>query len=253
MIPDEKRPLEPTKERMIHAERMAALGEMAAGLAHEINNPLDGMIECLRYLEADPHKSERAEKYYPMLAEGLARISRVMGEMLDFARSGVRVRTEACRVAEMLESLVYLVRPRLAERKVSLSWTRSVGCVCLCDQQILMQAALNLVLNATDAAAGTPKHRVWIRASCVESEVHIAIEDSGTGVPDALREKIFVPFFSTKPRGQGTGLGLSVSRQMIRALGGDIALDENPSELGGARFVIHLPRVPDPGGDDEKL
>lgn len=232
-----------TQERMVHAERLAALGEMAAGLAHEVHNPLDGMLECLVYLQADPGKSERAAKYYPMLQDGLERVARAMREMLTFARSGQRIRLQTCRVPDMLEALELLVEAQLKGRRVRWNWHSAGSCACLCDRQALVQAGLNLVLNAAEAAEGGTDPAVQIEATCDSKWAYISVGDSGPGVPDELRERVFEPFFTTKPPGKGTGLGLSVSRELIRAAGGELALSPEPSSLGGARFVIRLAKV----------
>lgn len=233
-----------SQDRMVHAERLAALGELAAGLAHEVHNPLDGMLECVRYLEADPEKSTRAAKYYPMLAEGLHRITRTMRDMLTFARLGEDLSSEACNVSEVIEALELLVEANLGERRVRLTWDKTTTYTCLCNRRGLSQAGLNLILNAADAVEGSNDPQVRIEANCDSESIYIAIDDSGPGVPENLREDIFAPFFTTKPPEKGTGLGLSVSRQLIRAAGGELELSAQPGSLGGARFVIRLPRAP---------
>ncbi len=232
-----------THERMVHTERMAALGEMAAGLAHEVHNPLDGMMECLRYLDADPDKGQRAAKYYPMFRDGLDRIAGVMREMLTFARSGRDVSVKACGVQGVVGALERLVEANLKERRVRLTWRVSGACQCLCDHQGLAQAGLNLVLNAAEAAEGGSDPEVRIEADCDSKWVYISVGDSGPGVSEELQERIFEPFFTTRPIGKGTGLGLSVSRQLIRAAGGELTLSHRRSSLGGAQFVIRLPKV----------
>jgi signal transduction histidine kinase len=234
-----------TQERMVHAERLAALGELAAGLAHEIHNPLDGMLECLRYLDAEADKGERAEKYYPMLRNGLERIANVMRSMMTFARSGQNVSVESHPIADIMESLGLLVETQFEGRRVRFTWQMPGGCICLCDRQGLGQAALNLILNAAEAAEDEADPEVRIEAVCDDEWVYLAVEDSGPGIPADLHERIFDPFFTTKPVGKGTGLGLSVSRQLIRAAGGDVELCPEPGSLGGARFVIRLQKSPD--------
>ena len=231
------------ERQMIHAERLAALGELAAGLAHEVHNPLDGMSECLRFLEADPDKSERGAKYYPMLQDGLSRIARVMREMLSFARLGQETAVEPCPVVDVLARLELLVRPQMKGRKIRLIWQTAGPCACLCNERGLSQAALNLILNGAEAAENSDAPCVRIEAVCNAQWVHISVDDSGAGVPEEVREHVFDPFFTTKSLGKGTGLGLSVSRQLIRAAGGDLDLSPEPGVLGGARFVIHLPKV----------
>ncbi len=232
-----------TQDRMVQAERLALLGEIAAGLAHEIHNPLDGMLASLRYLDSDPDKSRRATKYYPLLEEGLQRIELVMRKMLVFTGSGQQVNLEPLSVAALLDSDVQLVQKSLEGRRVRLTWEPVGDCVCLCDRHGLAQATLNLVLNAAEAAEQSDNPQVRISARCDPQWVYVDVEDNGPGVPDELKERIFDPFFTTKPLGQGTGLGLSVSRQLIRAAGGDIMLDSQSCSLGGSRFVIRLQKV----------
>lgn len=240
-----------TKAHMIRVERLAALGELAAGLAHEVHNPLDGMQECLRYLEMDPDKSERAAKYYPMLKEGMGRISAVMKGMLTFAISGSKVFIEICSLTDIIDSLQLLVQPSLNDRKLRITWESAASPICLCDRQGLVQAALNLVLNAEEAAEGSIKSEVQIKTSSDSDHAYLIVEDSGPGIPPELHEQIFKPFFTTKPVGEGTGLGLSVSRELIRAIGGNIELAQEKGALGGARFVISLPIAPGKEGQGE--
>ncbi len=230
------------QERMIHAERLATLGELAAGLAHEIHNPLDGMLECLRYLDGDPGKSERADKYYPMLRDGLERIARTMRQMLTFARSAQPVPCQPAPAGQLVAELELMLKPRLQDHNVKLSWHGAGSCVCLCNRDSLMQAGLNLILNAVDAAEGNPQSQVVVKLSCDNTWVYFTVDDNGPGVPEAMRGRIFDAFFTTRPLGKGTGLGLSVSRQITRATGGDVELADRPSPLGGARFIIKLPR-----------
>ncbi len=242
-----------TQDRIIHAERLAALGELAAGLAHEVHNPLDGMLECLRFLQADPDKSDRAAKYYPMLQDGLERIATVMRGTLTFARSGQQVAPRPCSMADMMDALELLVRAQMQGRQIDLQWCSSDGCTCMCDHNGVTQAGLNLILNAAEAAEHVDDPQVRIEATCDERWVFLSVEDNGPGVPTELRERIFDAFFTTKPAGEGTGLGLAVSRQLIRAGGGELELDQQRSSLGGAKFVIKLPGVVCRNAQDDQI
>lgn len=232
---------EATARKMTSTERLAALGELAAGLAHEVINPLDGVIECVRHLSADPEKSERAERFLPMMRSGLTRIERVMRQMLAFARSPAPAAAEPCQVGELIRGVAGLVQGRLAKRGVKLSWEVAGDCTCLCDRQSVEQALLNLILNASDAVEGRPQAHVRLRGHCDQSWVRLSVEDNGPGVPEELRERVFEPFFTTKEAGRGTGLGLTVSRQNLRQCGAEIILDGSP--LGGACFVMLLPKT----------
>ncbi len=232
-----------TQERMIHTERLAALGELAAGLAHEVHNPLDGMQECLRYLQQDPDKSIRAAKYYPMLSEGMQRIARVMRGMLAFARTGQNISIQKCRIADVVNASQLLVQANTKGRHVDMKWQLPEDCVCMCDSQGFAQALLNLVLNAAEAAQDSTNPQVKIETTCDSQWVYVSVEDSGPGVSEELRVRVFEPFFTTKTLGEGTGLGLPVSQQLIRAVGGELELSPEPGSLGGARFIIRLPNA----------
>ncbi|MBI5725082.1 MAG: HAMP domain-containing histidine kinase [Planctomycetes bacterium] len=240
-----------TQDRIVHVERLVALGELAAGLAHEIHNPLDGMLECLRYLDADTGKSVRAAKYYPLLRDGLERIARTMRQMLTFARSGQQVSSEACSVGDLLAEMELMIRPRLEGGRVRLNIHTDGTCICMCNRDGLAQAMLNLVLNAVEAAEANDQPEVRVGAACGEQWVYLIVDDNGPGVRDDLRSRIFDAFFTTKPAGKGTGLGLSVSCQIIRAIGGDIELSSEPGPLGGASFLVRLPKAISRGSDDD--
>ena len=136
-----------------------------------------------------------------------------------------------------------MLQGKLESIQIRLTWHKPGGCLCLCNRQGVLQALLNLVLNAVDAAAKSSDPEVLIEAKCDSLWVYFAVDDNGPGVSAEIREKIFEPFFTTKPSGKGTGLGLAISRQLVRAAGGDLELSHEPSQLGGARFVIHTPRV----------
>ncbi len=241
-----------TQASLVNAERLSAVGELAAGLAHEIRNPLDGMLECIRLLDGDPTKSEMACKYYPMLRDGLERISRTMQSMLVLARSGQQTAVQSCRTRDIVEELELLIEPQVRNSQVELTWEKAGPCICVCDRHGLLQAGLNLVLNAIEAVdqSETPG-RVHIRSYCDERWVFLSVEDNGPGVLEDLRERVFDPFVSTKPVGKGTGLGLSVSRQLIRAVGGELSLSDRSGPLCGALFLIRLPKQVEECGCNE--
>lgn len=230
-------------KRMLRAERMAAAGEMAAGIIHDVRNPLDGMQECVRYLEKDEHKSARAGKFYPMLQDGLERISRVMDDLLATATADAEVEMQDCSVKELLGSIKLMLQTQLGGRSVRLLWEGTDMCLCRCDPDTVIQAATNLVLNASDAAESCENPTVRVESGCDRDGVYICVDDSGPGVPENMGERIFDPFFTTKPKGKGSGLGLSMARRLIRECGGDIELAPDPSPLGGARFVVKLEKT----------
>jgi signal transduction histidine kinase len=254
-----ERERESAQKHMVRAERMAALGELAAGLAHEVRNPLDGMLECVRSMEAarlsspksDPKNGARVARYLPMLRDGLQRIASVMQQVLVFTRSGHEASVKVCSAAEIVDSVVLMLQGKLVSRGVRLTTHGSGPCECVCNPQGLSQALLNLVLNAVEAVNGHDKPHVLVDVKSDERWARLTVEDTGPGVPDDLRERVFEPFFTTKPIGEGTGLGLSISRELMRAVGGELVLSRQPSPLGGARFDIRVPAAPEPESRNE--
>lgn len=241
-----------TQSRMIHTERLAALGELAAGLTHEIRNPLDGMLECVRYLEADQDKGKRQIKYLPMIRAGLERINNVMQQMLTYSRSGYEPSDDVSPTGDIMDSLELMLKGKIESKSIKLTWVKPGSCVCLCNKQVMLQVLLNLVLNAFEAVNTSKNPEVRVEAQCDTQWVYISVEDNGNGISETNRERIFDPFFTTKPRGKGTGLGLSISRQLVLAVGGELELINEPSLLGGARFVIRIPRIDQQGQNNAK-
>ncbi len=229
--------------KLIQTECLSALGEMAAGLTHEIRNPLDGMLECVRYMEAETTKGERQAKFLPMIREGLQRINDTMGHMLMFARSGDVLSAEACYTADIINTLEILLQGKLNSQNIRINWKKPGDCQCLCNKMAILQALLNLILNAADAVKEKKAPEISIEAKCDSKWVYMSVEDNGEGIAPGLETKVFELFYTTKPVGKGTGLGLSISRQIVRAAGGDLTLSSHSESLGGARFEIRIPRV----------
>ena len=237
-----EREREATQRRMIGAQRLAAFGEIVAGLAHEINNPLDGVLECVRYIEAAPDDRRRRAKYLPMVREGVTRIEGVMRKLLAFVRHPSPAPAEPFFVTDVVRDTADLLEGSLAMRGVTLRVSLNGNYECVGDRQAAAQAFLNLLLNAADAAGGRPEARIHVQCDCDDDWVRVCVDDSGPGVTGEARDRIFDPFYTTKESGSGTGLGLTVSRQLMRGAGGEVRLEEAPSSLGGARFTLLLPK-----------
>jgi two-component system, NtrC family, sensor kinase len=232
-----------TEAHMVHTERLAALGELAAGLTHEIRNPLDGMLECVRYLESNPDNEAFKEKYLPMIRNGLQRINDVMRHMLTYARSGSETNSDACPTYELIDSLELMLKGKIEANNIHLTKKESLKCICYCNKHETLQASLNLVLNAIDAVKENEAPEIDVEIRCDPNWVYLTVEDNGPGIYELNREKVFEPFFTTKPGDEGTGLGLAISRQLMRAVGGDLELSAEPKKLSGASFIIRIPRV----------
>ncbi len=232
------------QKRMIASERLAALGELAAGLAHEILNPLDGVLEGCRHVRRHTPEEDSRSRYLGLMYDGLVRIERVMRQMLSFARQPIDgPRLEPCCATEVVATAAELCSPQLERNGVNIHFGMPAPIHCLTDRGLLEQALVNLILNAADALEEVTPKRIIVTVSQDYASVSICVEDSGPGIPAELRKKIFVPFFTTKAAGNGTGLGLAISRQNMHHCGGDLVLNEHESSVGGARFTITLPRA----------
>jgi two-component system NtrC family sensor kinase len=230
------------QERLVRSERLASVGRLAAGLAHEIGNPLAAILgfeELLLQggLDAADHKD-----FLERMKRETERIHRILRDLLDFARPAVQRREgeleAAGDVREAVSDVLSLVKPQKALRDVTVhaDLAPDVGRATLSHQRIV-QVVLNLVLNAADAA---PRGQLHIRAArAAEGKVRIEVEDDGPGIAEEVRERLFEPFVTTKPVGEGTGLGLAVCRGLVESVGGTISVE--PGAERGARFVIELP------------
>ncbi len=223
------------------AEHLAALGKMAAGIAHEINNPLAGMQNCVRTLLKRTRDEAQRVEYLAMLREGLDRIGRTVGRLLDFARE-TEPQLDLTDLSSLLRRCLTLLEHELAARGISVVATTGHRVpTFLADPHQLEQVFLNLLMNAMDAMPDGGKIMVSInqRDGAARPFVEIQITDTGVGIPPEHLSRIFDPFFTTKDVGKGTGLGLSVSYGIVRGHGGSI---EAKSEVGkGSTFVITLP------------
>lgn len=220
-------------------ERLAALGEMAAGVAHEIRNPLGGIGLFSSLLERDlvdrPESLELARR----IGGGVRRLDRIVGDILAFA-GDAQPRRSRVRLAAVVESAVADALPQAtALGSVVTVDTDPTGVELYCDAAQLRRAVLNLLLNAI-AAAGR-NGRVWVRAGEQVSEsefVSVVVEDDGPGVDPEVAQRVFNPFFTTKEN--GTGLGLAIVHRIAEAHGGCVRVEARRG--GGASFVLRFPR-----------
>lgn len=222
------------ENRLEVSEKLAAIGTLAAGVAHEINSPLDGIIRfvnlTLQHLE-DP---DTVRDYLGDARTGLDRIAGIVRSLLEFSRSIV-LQCEP-------RPLAALVRDAVAEARIGREAATLRLDISLPDPGRLVPGALlhvfaNLARNAFDAMEDDGVLR--IRAEDAGGELEIVFSDTGPGVPATLREQIFDPFFTTKALGRGTGLGLSVCQQIVEKEGGTLAIADALSS--GASFVLRLP------------
>ncbi|MHB8875094.1 MAG: sensor histidine kinase, partial [Myxococcaceae bacterium] len=209
--------------KSIDTERMAALGTLVSGMAHEVNNPLAGLRNCVHRLERPELPTEKHREYLSLMREGLGRIEEVVKRLLDFARPHP-VLLSPSRLSTLAHESSELVRPLLEESGITCRLIAGPGAdgLVLADRHQTGQALVNLLLNA---AWVTPKGgEIRLRLREGDGQRGVSIEDDGPGIPVELRERVLNPFFTTKPPGEGTGLGLSVTRSIVEAHQGRLTL-----------------------------
>lgn len=243
-----KAELERAQERLVRSERLASVGRLAAGVAHEIGNPIAAILGFLDLLSAGGTSEAEQKDFLQRMKKETERIHRVLRDLLDFARpasmGGREAPPDPGSVADAARDALALVRPQKAFRDLTVRDEIAPGLplVTLSTSQIV-QVLLNLLLNAADAvdpARGT----IALRAMPgVAGAVRIEVEDDGPGVSEDIAERLFEPFATTKEVGKGTGLGLAVCRGLVEAAGGSVTLESG--DLGGALFCIELPAASD--------
>ncbi len=233
------------REGLVRSETLATVGRLAAGIAHEVGNPLgavSGYAALARQRLAAGAPPAAVEDFLARIDAEAARIDAIVRDLLDFARPS-RLDLAPLPVAGALEAAARLARMQPRFKGVALV---AEGLAALppvrADERRLVQVFLNLLLNAADAMGGGGEVRVEGRAVAREEGggVALTLADSGPGIPPALRARVFEPFFTTKEPGRGTGLGLAVCHGLMASMGGRIEVDEGPG--GGARFTLWLRR-----------
>ncbi|MGC4070684.1 MAG: HAMP domain-containing sensor histidine kinase [Polyangiaceae bacterium] len=238
--------LEEAQERLLRAERLASVGRLAAGLSHELGNPIAAMMGLIDLLVQGGLSPDEERDFLKRLQRETERIHRILRDLLDFARptspSSAKLEEEPCTIDSALQETLSLVRPQKGFRGLDIDVDASVDLpqVTL-SRSKLVQVLLNLLLNAADAMGGSGK--ITIRAFRLdEKQIELSVSDDGPGVPTNVRSRLFEPFATTKEVGKGTGLGLAVCRGLVEAAGGRIDLDDQ--YVPGARFRILLPASP---------
>ncbi len=228
--------------RLMMSDRLETMGRMVAGVAHEINNPLAYVIANLNYLKGVTAEGETSgEEVQAVLAEtseGARRIQAIVQDLRIFSRSGEFEAVTPLSVEAVLDSVVTIAQPRLREARATVRREYgNVGNVFAIESR-LAQVFLNLIVNAAQALIETSKRDIVVSTKVVEGRVIIGIRDFGPGIPEAARGRLFSPFFTTKPAGQGTGLGLYISQNIVSGLKGELRV-ESSSE--GTLFEVVLP------------
>jgi two-component system NtrC family sensor kinase len=226
-------------------DRLAALGMLAAGVAHEVNTPITGISSYAQLLLSDTAENDPRYSLLKKVERQTFRAARIVNNLLEFARERQRERRPVA-VMPLLRECVELLDDRLARGQIELAWELAPGAESL---QVLgsdgelQQVFTNLLANALDAMGGTSGRsggRLRIAVAAPDGQVTISFEDSGPGIPPEQLATVFQPFFSTKLHRGGTGLGLAISQEIVLRHGGRLGVESTPGR--GACFTVELPR-----------
>jgi signal transduction histidine kinase len=227
--------------QLVRSEKLAAFGQLGAGITHELKNPLTGIVGFAQIAQRKlDHREKLTELLRLIEAEGL-RCKDILVNFLKFARHQSGRDAAPVSVNELVQSSAKIFGHQLSMNGVTVKLELDEsGPSVMVNSGELQQVLLNLAMNAQQAMSDGGEVRVTTRGDGAFAEISIA--DTGPGIPEELRERIFEPFFTTKPAGEGTGLGLAISYGIVRDHGGTLSLGSEPG--GGAVFVIRLPVAP---------
>jgi signal transduction histidine kinase len=233
--------------QLAHTEKMAAVGTLAAGVAHEVNNPLGGIFTCIENMRSNPGDHELQARYLGLIQDGLERIEQTVANLLDFSRQS-RIELAPTSINHTLRHVARLAQYQLRKGGVTVRWDLDPQDPYVkADHFRMEQLFLNLVLNALQAMPEGGE--LTLRTRRKDRTLVAEVRDTGVGIPDELRERIFDPFFTTRDVGQGTGLGLTVSDRIVSSHGGRMEVE---SEVGvGSVFRINLPLLSEGSAAEE--
>jgi C4-dicarboxylate-specific signal transduction histidine kinase len=225
--------------QLIHAEKLSAVGELASGVAHEINNPLTTILGLTHLLLTHPETTSHVRDRLGIVAEEAGRAARIVQNLLLFARHYTPER-RPCSLADQARRVLELIGYQLQQDNIRVVTDLAACPFVWGDENQLQQVLLNLVQNAHHAMAKHPANRVLtVRVWPSDRHAYVEVRDTGPGIPPEVLPRVFDPFFTTKPPGEGSGLGLSVSYGIVTELGGSLRA-ENAAD-GGASFIVELP------------
>ncbi len=229
---DEK--LDQSKQALIQSEKMSAFGQMSAGIAHEVKNPLAGILGHAQLAKSKSH-DEAIMKHIEFIEKETRRTKDIIENLMKFARAE-KLELEPTNLFDTVHGAVDLVEHQLGLQGVKIFRHIETVPVVMAQSNQIQQVLLNLMMNAGHAMENCPRKELHIHLQEVNSKVQIRIEDTGSGMPPEVKERIFEPFFTTKPAGKGTGLGLAVTVGIVKDHNADIYVE---SEMGeGTIFFI---------------
>jgi two-component system NtrC family sensor kinase len=247
-VSERTRELNAAQRKLLQADRMASLGQLAASVAHEINNPVSGVLNLSMLLERimsnggiPAGREAEVRKYLGQISAETARVGRIVSDLLAFSRRSKPQRAPAD-LNKLVRATAGLVghKLKLIDAKVTFDLAEDLPAV-ECDASQMQQVILNLVLNAAEAMQSRSGGELVVRTSILpdRSGVELRVSDTGEGIAPENLSKIFDPFFTTKPEGKGVGLGLAVLYGIVKAHEGEVEVSSRRDE--GTTFIVTLP------------
>jgi predicted ATPase/signal transduction histidine kinase len=216
--------LQENQEHMLQMEKLSALGTLVGGVAHEINNPLMGIMNFVEFA-AGKSNDQKSKEVLDQALQQIHRIKQIVSNMLLF----VHTRTAPsgnCQIVEVIRQSLLLLEGELSKNSIKVEVDAADDLPAIhCSADSLQQILVNLIINARDALADSQKPQIKIMVRPMEEMLELSVTDNGSGIPQDVQSKIFDPFFTTKPPGKGTGLGLSVIRRLVQDVGGTIQVE----------------------------
>ena len=234
---------------LMNSEKLASMGQMAAGVAHELNNPLSTILLYAHVLQRKLQDREDLDHDLRLMREESERCKKIVGSLLDFARQS-RIRIESVSVEELVASAVDGAAcnlPPAPDREIEIVTDVTEGLCADLDRDQMTQVLVNLIKNGVEAMEGrSGSVRVTARPDFDSGRVRFSVSDQGIGIGAGAKDKVFQPFFTTKSIGKGTGLGLPISYGIVKMHQGNIWFDSEPDV--GTTFYVEIPMVR-PGGE----
>ena len=233
-----KQQLAVAQKQVFQSEKLASIGRLASGVAHEINNPLNGIKNCLYSIQKEPDNKEQTTEYLSLINEGMNYIEDVIKKLLGFARQQTQI-TDSLNINEMILNVYKLLEYKLKQKQtvVNMNLMEDIPTISA-DNQLIQEVIMNILINAYDATS--EKGEITIKSDIKDSKhIFFSICDNGIGLGEKELGKIFDPFYTTKDPGEGTGLGLWVSLGIVENHNGQITVSSIPNKE--TTFTVILP------------
>ena len=232
-----ERELRNTREALLQSEKLAAMGRLTSQIAHELNNPIYGIMNTLELLKTEVPPESKRRRILELSLSETVRLSEMLRNMLNFSKPEEQKRVPV-NINELIEGILLVMEKQMWEAnvRVTTAFSEEIPVIAASANQI-RQVMLNVIKNAKESmpSGGT----LFVRTMLSDGYVRIVVRDTGVGIPEELKDKIFEAFFTTKQKVKGAGLGLSVCYGIVKGHGGEIKVE---SEVGkGTTFIISLP------------